>query len=46
MEEILSLADRVIVMHEGKLAGELGREALTEENVMRLAAGAGGRVSA
>jgi len=40
MEEILALADRAIVMHEGRIAGGLGREHLTEENVMRLAAGA------
>lgn len=40
MEEILSLADRALVMHEGRLAGSLARDDLTEENVMRLAAGA------
>lgn len=40
MEEVLSLADRALVMHEGRIAGGLGREQLTEENVMRLAAGA------
>ena len=39
MEEILALADRALVMHEGRLAGGLGREELSEENVMRLAAG-------
>jgi ribose transport system ATP-binding protein len=39
MEEILSLADRALVMHEGRLAGGLLRGELTEENVMRLAAG-------
>jgi ribose transport system ATP-binding protein len=39
MEEILSLADRALVMHEGRLAGELSRQDLTEENVMQLAAG-------
>jgi ribose transport system ATP-binding protein len=39
MEEILSLADRALVMHEGRLAGGLSRGELTEENVMRLAAG-------
>lgn len=39
MEEILSLSDRALVMHEGRLAGCLDRRSLTEENVMRLAAG-------
>jgi ribose transport system ATP-binding protein len=39
MEEILSLADRALVMHEGRMAGGLLRGELTEENVMRLAAG-------
>lgn len=40
MEEVLSLSDRVLVMHEGRLAGELPRDALSEEAVMRLATGA------
>jgi ribose transport system ATP-binding protein len=39
MEEILSLSDRALVMHEGRLAGGLSRTELSEENVMRLAAG-------
>ena len=47
MEEILSLSDRALVMHEGRLAGGLSRSELSEENVMRLAAGNGsGRMSA
>jgi len=47
MEEILSLSDRALVMHEGRLAGGLDRAELTEENVMRLAAGGPpGRMSA
>jgi len=47
MEEILSLADRALVMHEGRLAGGLARDELTEENVMQLAAGGtAGRMSA
>jgi len=41
MEEILALADRALVMHEGRLAGGLARAELTEENVIRLAAGGG-----
>lgn len=39
MEELLGVADRVVVMHEGRLAGELPREKLNEEAVMRLATG-------
>ncbi|QEL17281.1 sugar ABC transporter ATP-binding protein [Limnoglobus roseus] len=39
MEELLGMSDRVLVMHEGRIAGELAREKLTEEAVMRLATG-------
>jgi ribose transport system ATP-binding protein len=39
MEEILGMADRALVMHEGRITGELTREELTEENVMHLATG-------
>ncbi|MDY3561425.1 sugar ABC transporter ATP-binding protein [Gemmata sp. JC673] len=39
MEELLGMSDRVIVMHEGRVAGELAGAALTEEAVMRLATG-------
>ncbi|MGL4554477.1 MAG: sugar ABC transporter ATP-binding protein [Gemmataceae bacterium] len=41
MEEVLGMSDRVLVMHEGRLAGELPRRELSEEAVMRLATGAG-----
>ncbi len=37
LEEILGLADRVLVMHEGRITGELSREAMTEEAVLHLA---------
>jgi ribose transport system ATP-binding protein len=40
MEEILGMSDRTLVMHEGRLAGEVGREELSEERVMQLATGA------
>ncbi len=40
MEELLGMSDRAVIMHEGRLAGELSREQLTEEAVMRLATGA------
>jgi ribose transport system ATP-binding protein len=39
LEEILGLADRVLVMHEGMLAGDLRRDELTEERIMTLATG-------
>jgi ribose transport system ATP-binding protein len=39
MEELLGMSDRVLVMHEGHVAGELSGAALTEEAVMRLATG-------
>src|SRR4029079_14876825 len=39
MEEVLGLADRALVMHEGRLAGELSRAELSEEAVMQLATG-------
>jgi ribose transport system ATP-binding protein len=39
MEEVLSIADRVIVMHEGQISGELEHSQLSEEAVMQLATG-------
>ncbi len=39
MEEILGMSDRVLVMHEGRITGELPRHALSEEAVMQLATG-------
>ena len=39
------MADRILVMREGRLVGELGRDQATEDEVMELAAmgDAGGR---
>jgi ribose transport system ATP-binding protein len=39
MEEVLGMADRVIVMHEGAITGELTREDMNEEAIMQLATG-------
>ncbi len=39
LEEILGVSDRVLVMHEGRLAGDLGRQELSEQAIMRLATG-------
>jgi ribose transport system ATP-binding protein len=37
LEEILGMSDRVLVMHEGRISGELAREELSEEAIMHLA---------
>ncbi len=39
MEEILGMSDRALVMHEGRITGELSRDQLSEEAVMQLATG-------
>ena len=39
MEEVLGMSDRTLVMHEGRITGELTREELSEEAVMNLATG-------
>jgi ribose transport system ATP-binding protein len=42
MEEVLRMSDRVLVMHEGALAGSLQREEISEEAIMNLATGSDG----
>jgi ribose transport system ATP-binding protein len=37
LPEILEMSDRIIVMHEGKITGELSREEATEQNIISLA---------
>ena len=39
MEEIMGMADRTLVMHEGRITGELAREDFSEEAIMELATG-------
>jgi ribose transport system ATP-binding protein len=39
LEEVLGMSDRVLVMHEGHLAGELSRAQMSEEAIMNLATG-------
>jgi len=39
LPEILGLSGRILVMHEGRIAGELRREEATQERVMHLATG-------
>jgi ribose transport system ATP-binding protein len=39
MTEILGISDRVLVMHEGKISGELCREEASQEAIMKYAVG-------
>jgi ribose transport system ATP-binding protein len=39
LEEIIGIADRVLVMHEGRLAGEVCGDQITEQAIMQLATG-------
>ena len=39
MPEILSMSDRIIVMHEGEYSGELLRSEATQEKILQLATG-------
>ncbi len=39
LSEVLGMADRVLVMHEGRITAELDGEAATEESVMHAATG-------
>ena len=40
LPEILGMSDRVIVLHEGRITGEFINEDLTQEEILRCAAGA------
>ncbi len=39
MEEILGMSDRVVVMHEGRIKGELPRKGLTQHDIAKLMTG-------
>jgi ribose transport system ATP-binding protein len=41
MGEIIGMSDRALVMHEGRLRGEIEQKDLAEETIMRLATGGG-----
>ncbi|WP_138494858.1 sugar ABC transporter ATP-binding protein [Paenibacillus pinistramenti] len=39
LPEVLGMSDRIVVVHEGRITGELGREEATQEKIMTLATG-------
>ncbi|SMG22822.1 sugar ABC transporter ATP-binding protein [Paracoccus sp. J56] len=45
MTEVIGLADRVLVMREGRLAGELSGSEMTEDRIVRLAMGVTGEAA-
>jgi ribose transport system ATP-binding protein len=45
LPEILGLSDRIVVMHEGRISGELAADAASEEAIMRCAVGLDSRAA-
>jgi len=41
LEEIMGMSDRVLVLHQGRLSGQLARAELSEQAIMSLATGGG-----
>ena len=39
LPELLNMCDRIVVMRDGKVAGELDREEFSEERIVALATG-------
>lgn len=39
MEELLGMSDRIIVLHEGRMTGELGPEDFSQDRILELASG-------
>jgi ribose transport system ATP-binding protein len=39
MEELLGMSDRIIVLSEGKMAGEVGKEQFSQDYILDLASG-------
>jgi ribose transport system ATP-binding protein len=39
MEEVIGVSDRILVMHEGRISGELERDQFSEHHIMQLAVG-------
>ncbi|ANS75915.1 D-ribose transporter ATP-binding protein [Paenibacillus yonginensis] len=39
LPEVLGMSDRIVVVHEGRITGELSREEATQEKIMTLATG-------
>ncbi len=45
LPELIGMCDRILVIHHGRISGELNREAFTEEAILAYAAGIGQRTA-
>lgn len=45
LPEVLGMSDRILVMHEGRLSGELSRDEANQERIMHLATGGNAAVA-
>lgn len=43
MEELMGMSDRILVMHEGRISGELSKDEFAQNKIMELASGFGGK---
>lgn len=43
MEELMGMSDRILVMHEGRITGELSKDEFSQNKIMELASGFGGK---
>ena len=39
MEELLGMSDRIVVLHEGRVTGELQKNEFSQDKVLELASG-------
>ena len=39
LPEVIGMSDRILVVHEGRISGELKKEEATQEKIMTLATG-------
>ena len=46
LPEVINTSDRVLVMHEGRITANLGKNELSQETIMRYATGTGGNANA
>jgi ribose transport system ATP-binding protein len=46
LPELIGISDRILVLHQGRIAGEVAGEDMNEETIMQLASGLAGHIPA